>query len=45
MLRMPALADLLLSIPAVLWAITFHEFCHGYMAYRLETPPPPGWAG
>ncbi len=38
MLRMPALADLLLSIPAVLWAITFHEFCHGYMAYRLGDP-------
>ncbi|HPK07442.1 MAG TPA: site-2 protease family protein, partial [Aminivibrio sp.] len=35
---MPALADLLLSIPAVLWAITFHEFCHGYMAYRLGDP-------
>jgi len=38
MLRMPALADLLLSVPAVLWAITFHEFCHGYMAYRLGDP-------
>ncbi len=29
---------MLLSIPAVLWAITFHEFCHGYMAYRLGDP-------
>lgn len=38
MMRMPALADLLLSVPAVLWAITFHEFCHGYMAYRLGDP-------
>jgi Zn-dependent protease len=37
-LRMPALADLLLSVPAVLWAITFHEFCHGYAAYRLGDP-------
>jgi Zn-dependent protease len=35
---MPGLADLLLSVPAVLWAITFHEFCHGYMAYRLGDP-------
>ena len=32
----PRLANLLLSVPAVLWAITFHEFCHGYVAYRLE---------
>ncbi|MDR1874077.1 MAG: site-2 protease family protein [Synergistaceae bacterium] len=23
---------LLLSLPAVLWAISFHEFCHGYAA-------------
>lgn len=38
MMRMPVLADLLLSVPAVLWAITFHEFCHGYMAYRLGDP-------
>ncbi len=38
MLRMPGVADLLLSVPAVLWAITFHEFCHGYMAYRLGDP-------
>ena len=34
----PALGDLLLSLPAVLWAITFHEFCHGYAAYRLGDP-------
>lgn len=34
----PALGDLLLSIPAVLWAITFHEFCHGYAAWRLGDP-------
>lgn len=38
MFRLPALADLLLSLPAVLWAITFHEFCHGYMAYKLGDP-------
>lgn len=29
------IASVLLSVPAVLWAITFHEFCHGYAAYKL----------
>ena len=29
------LADFLLTIPAILWAITFHEFCHGYVAFLL----------
>jgi Zn-dependent protease len=29
------LADLLLRLPAVLWAISFHEFCHGMAAYKL----------
>jgi len=38
MFTMPRLAELLLSIPAVLWAITFHEFCHGYAAYKLGDP-------
>ncbi len=38
MSHLPALGDLLLSLPAVLWAITFHEFCHGYTAYRLGDP-------
>lgn len=28
-------ANLLLSLPAVLWAITFHEFCHGWAAKKL----------
>jgi Zn-dependent protease len=37
---MPDFTQLLLSLPAVLWAITFHEFCHGYMAYRLGDPTP-----
>lgn len=27
-------AEFLLSLPAVLWAITFHEFCHGYAALK-----------
>lgn len=30
-----ALFSLLLSIPGVLIAITFHEFAHGYAAYKL----------
>ena len=29
------LAEFLLNIPAILWAITFHEFCHGYVAKLL----------
>ncbi|MEG1501916.1 MAG: site-2 protease family protein [Synergistaceae bacterium] len=29
------LAEILLSLPAVVWAITFHEFCHGYAAMKL----------
>lgn len=32
------IATLLLSLPAVLWAITFHEFCHGYVANLLGDP-------
>ncbi len=32
------LAELLLSLPAVLWAITFYEFCHGYAAMKLGDP-------
>ncbi|MEG1602102.1 MAG: site-2 protease family protein [Cloacibacillus sp.] len=29
------IAELLLSLPAVLWAITFHEYCHGLAAKLL----------
>jgi len=29
------IADLLLRIPALLWALSFHEFCHGWVAYKL----------
>lgn len=32
------IANLLLSLPAVLWAITFHEFCHGWAAMKLGDP-------
>ena len=28
----------LLTIPAVLWAISFHEFCHGYAAKLVGDP-------
>lgn len=38
MFSLPNLSDLLLSVPAVLWAITFHEFCHGYAAYYFGDP-------
>ena len=30
-----SLIRLLLSLPAILWAISFHEFCHGWVAYKL----------
>jgi Zn-dependent protease len=29
------IADFLLRLPAVLWAISFHEFCHGWVALKL----------
>jgi Zn-dependent protease len=29
------IANLLLRLPALLWALSFHEFCHGYVAYML----------
>jgi Zn-dependent protease len=29
------IASLLLRLPALLWALSFHEFCHGYVAYLL----------
>ena len=35
MSNMSALLDLLISIPAVLIAITFHEFAHAFAAYKL----------
>lgn len=30
----------LISLPAILWAITVHEFAHGYVAYKLGDPTP-----
>ena len=38
MINTPQMIDLILSIPAVLIALTFHEVSHGYMAYRLGDP-------
>lgn len=32
--------DILISIPVVLIAITFHEFSHGWVAYKLGDPTP-----
>ncbi len=32
--------ELLLSVPAVLWAITFHEYCHAFVADRLGDRTP-----
>ena len=29
------IANLLLKLPALLWALSFHEFCHGYAAHLL----------
>jgi len=29
------IANLLLTLPAVLWALSFHEFCHGWVAFKL----------
>ncbi len=33
-----SLFDFLLTIPCVLIALTFHEFAHGYVAYKLGDP-------
>ncbi len=32
--------NVILSIPAILIAITFHEYSHGWMAYKLGDPTP-----
>lgn len=33
-----SLISLLLSLPIVLFSLTFHEYSHGYMAYKLGDP-------
>lgn len=32
--------NFLIALPAILWAITFHEFAHGYVAYKLGDSTP-----
>ncbi len=32
--------DILIALPAILWAITIHEFAHGFVAYKLGDPTP-----
>jgi len=32
--------DLIIFIPAILIALSFHEFAHGFVAYRLGDPTP-----
>ncbi len=34
------ITELIVSLPAILWAITVHEFAHGYVAYKLGDPTP-----
>lgn len=35
---MSSLAGLILSLPAILFALTIHEYSHGYVAYRMGDP-------
>ncbi len=35
MFDLPSLSELLLLLPVILISLTFHEFAHGWMAYRL----------
>lgn len=37
---MSGIEDLLYTIPAVLVAISMHEFAHGYVSYKLGDPTP-----
>ncbi|MHB9095738.1 MAG: site-2 protease family protein [Eubacteriales bacterium] len=34
----PSIESLLLSLPALLIGLTFHEYAHGYVAYKLGDP-------
>ncbi len=38
--KMSEIEDLLYTIPAVLIAISMHEFAHGYVSYKLGDPTP-----
>lgn len=35
-----SIMDLIIFIPAILIALSFHEFAHGFVAYRLGDPTP-----
>lgn len=35
-----SLIDIIIFIPAILIALSFHEFAHGFVAYRLGDPTP-----
>lgn len=37
---MPSLERIILAVPAILLAISFHELGHGYVAYKLGDPTP-----
>jgi Zn-dependent protease len=37
---MPSLEQIILGVPAILLAISFHELGHGYAAYKLGDPTP-----
>lgn len=37
---MPSLEQIILAVPAILLAISFHELGHGFVAYRLGDPTP-----
>ena len=32
--------NFLIAIPGILWAMSIHEFAHGYVAYKLGDPTP-----
>ncbi len=32
--------NFLIALPGILWAMTIHEFAHGYIAYKLGDPTP-----
>lgn len=34
----PRVAEIIIGIPVLLWSLSFHEFCHGYAAYKLGDP-------
>ncbi|HPT83336.1 MAG TPA: site-2 protease family protein [Limnochordia bacterium] len=37
---MPSLEQIILAVPAILLAISFHELGHGWVAYKLGDPTP-----